>query len=191
MPKGFPDNRATSHVLRRRKVHPLCISTCCACAGSIMILPLLPVVNINNIIISIIIVDLGLPFSLPCRIKSYKVLRKRIAWAFGLREGASTCGISKAGFQLSGKWLESIVATANDSPWPLPRPSFSPPPELIQLERSTSQQHLLALFCPFPASTRVKHAGPPSQAGLRQPPLTSTFRLAANAANYVQRKMDM
>ena len=68
-----------------------------------------------------------------------------------------------------------------------PRPSSPPPPELIQ--RATTP---LGSVLPVPGVKGVynlrQHGSsmPPSQAGLRQPPSTSSFRSAANAANYAQ-----
>ena len=70
---------------------------------------------------------------------------------------------------------------------PPPRPSSPPPPELIQ--RATTP---LGSVLSVPGTKGVynlrQHGSsmPPSQAGLRQPPSTSSFRSAANAANYAQ-----
>ena len=70
---------------------------------------------------------------------------------------------------------------------PPPRPSSPPPPELIQ--RATTP---LGSVLSVPGGKGVynlrQHGSsmPPSQAVLRQPPSTSSFRSAANAANYAQ-----
>ena len=70
---------------------------------------------------------------------------------------------------------------------PPPRPSSPPPPELIQ--RATTP---LGSVLSVPGAKGIynlrQHGSsmPPSQAGLRQPPSTSSFRSAANAANYAQ-----
>jgi len=70
---------------------------------------------------------------------------------------------------------------------PPARPSSPPPPELIQ--RATTP---LGSVLSVPGAKGVynlrQHGSsmPPSQAGLRQPPSTSSFRSAANAANYAQ-----
>ena len=67
------------------------------------------------------------------------------------------------------------------------RPSSPPPPELIQ--RATTP---LGSVLSVPGTKGVynlrQHGSsmPPSQVGLRQPPSTSSFRSAANAANYAQ-----
>ena len=76
--------------------------------------------------------------------------------------------------------------TTSDSV-PPPRPSSPPPPELIQ--RATTP---LGSVLTVPGAKGVynlrQHGSsmPPSLAGLRQPPSTSSFRSAANAANYAQ-----
>ena len=70
---------------------------------------------------------------------------------------------------------------------PPPRPSSPPPPELIQ--RATTP---LGSVLSVPGAKGIynmrQHGSsmPPSQAGLRQPPSTSSFRSAANAANHAQ-----
>ena len=70
---------------------------------------------------------------------------------------------------------------------PPPRPSSPPPPDLIQ--RATTP---LGSVLSVPGARGIynlrQHGSsmPPSQAGLRQPPSTSSFRSAANAVNYAQ-----
>ena len=70
---------------------------------------------------------------------------------------------------------------------PPPRPSSPPPPELIH--RATTP---LGSVLSVPGAKGIynlrQHGSsmPPSQTGLRQPPSTSSFRSAANAANYAQ-----
>ncbi|KAF8962640.1 hypothetical protein BDZ97DRAFT_2059572 [Flammula alnicola] len=68
---------------------------------------------------------------------------------------------------------------------PPPRPSSPPPPELIQ--RATTPLGSV-LSVPGGKYSIRSHASsmPPSQAGLRQPPSTSSFRSAANAASHAQ-----
>ncbi|KAG6841489.1 hypothetical protein C0991_010347 [Blastosporella zonata] len=68
---------------------------------------------------------------------------------------------------------------------PPPRPSSPPPPELIQ--RATTPTFGSVLSVPGKGIYNFRQSGssmPPSQAGLRQPPSTSSFRSAANAAAY-------
>ncbi|KAG6908006.1 hypothetical protein DXG01_006541 [Tephrocybe rancida] len=70
---------------------------------------------------------------------------------------------------------------------PPPRPSSPPPPELIQ--RATTPTFGSVLSVPGKGGYNYRPSGssmPPSQAGLRQPPSTSSFRSAANAAAYAQ-----
>ncbi|KAG6873178.1 hypothetical protein C0995_001788 [Termitomyces sp. Mi166 len=70
---------------------------------------------------------------------------------------------------------------------PPPRPSSPPPPELIQ--RATTPTFGSMLSVPSKGTFNVRQHGasmPPSQAGLRQPPSTSSFRSAANAAAHAQ-----
>lgn len=79
---------------------------------------------------------------------------------------------------------ERRIHTSDGAPQ---RPSSPPPPELIQ--RATTP---LGSVLSVPGAKGVynlrQHGSsmPPSQAGLRQPPSTSSFRSAANAANYAQ-----
>ena len=74
-----------------------------------------------------------------------------------------------------------------ERPVPPQRPSSPPPPELIH--RATTP---LGSVLSVPGGKGVyntrQHGSsmPPSQTGLRQPPSTSSFRSAANAANYAQ-----
>jgi hypothetical protein len=70
-----------------------------------------------------------------------------------------------------------------------PRPSSPPPAELIQ--RATTPTYGSMLMLPGSAgkSTYIRQHGssmPPSAQSLRQPPSTSSFRSAANAAQYAQ-----
>jgi hypothetical protein len=70
---------------------------------------------------------------------------------------------------------------------PPPRPSSPPPPELIQ--RATTPLGSVLSVSGTKGVYNVRQHGssmPPSQVGLRQPPSTSSFRSAANAANYAQ-----
>ncbi|KAF8815724.1 hypothetical protein BYT27DRAFT_7079180 [Phlegmacium glaucopus] len=70
---------------------------------------------------------------------------------------------------------------------PPPRPSSPPPPELIQ--RATTPLGSVLSVPGVKGVYNLRQHGssmPPSQAGLRQPPSTSSFRSAANAANYAQ-----
>ena len=70
---------------------------------------------------------------------------------------------------------------------PPPRPSSPPPPELIQ--RATTPLGSVLSIPGAKGMYNVRQHGssmPPSQTGLRQPPSTSSFRSAANAANYAQ-----
>ena len=70
---------------------------------------------------------------------------------------------------------------------PPPRPSSPPPPELIQ--RATTPLGSILSVPGVKGVYNLRQHGssmPPSQAGLRQPPSTSSFRSAANAANYAQ-----
>lgn len=71
---------------------------------------------------------------------------------------------------------------------PPPRPSSPPPAELIQ--RATTPTFGTVLSVPGAKGLyNFRQSGssmPPSQAGLRQPPSTSSFRSAANAATYAQ-----
>ncbi|RDB29713.1 Nuclear migration protein NUM1, partial [Hypsizygus marmoreus] len=71
---------------------------------------------------------------------------------------------------------------------PPPRPSSPPPQELIQ--RATTPTFGAVLSVPGGKGVyNFRQSGssmPPSQAGLRQPPSTSSFRSAANAAAYAQ-----
>ena len=71
---------------------------------------------------------------------------------------------------------------------PPPRPSSPPPAELIQ--RATTPTFGAVLSVPGAKGLyNLRQSGssmPPSQAGLRQPPSTSSFRSAANAAAHAQ-----
>ncbi|KAF8155589.1 hypothetical protein B0H34DRAFT_783418 [Crassisporium funariophilum] len=71
---------------------------------------------------------------------------------------------------------------------PPPRPSSPPPAELIQRATTPLGQ---VLSVPNGKGYYRPHGSsmPPSQANLRQPPSTSSFRSAANAANYAQGSM--
>ena len=70
---------------------------------------------------------------------------------------------------------------------PPPRPSSPSPPELIQ-QATTPLGSVLSVPGAKGVYNLRQHGSsmPPSQAGLRQPPSTSSFRSAANAANYAQ-----
>lgn len=71
-----------------------------------------------------------------------------------------------------------------------PRPSSPPPPELIH--RATTPTFGAALSIPRGTGQRQHGSSmPPMQPGLRQPPSTSSFRSAANAASYAQHSMGM
>ncbi|KAJ7204776.1 hypothetical protein GGX14DRAFT_500974 [Mycena pura] len=72
---------------------------------------------------------------------------------------------------------------------PPPRPSSPPPPELIQ--RATTPTFGSVLMLPGKSSYVRQHGSslPPSQS-LRQPPSTSSFRSAANAATYAQQSLN-
>ncbi|KAF7426385.1 hypothetical protein PC9H_008753 [Pleurotus ostreatus] len=67
---------------------------------------------------------------------------------------------------------------------PPPRPSSPPPPELIQ--RATTPTFGSVLNVPGRPKQILRQHGsmPPPQDGLRQPPSTSSFRSAANAASH-------
>lgn len=70
---------------------------------------------------------------------------------------------------------------------PPPRPSSPPPPELVQ--RATTPTFGSVLTVPGKGTYNVRQHGssmPPSQAGLRPLPSTSSFRSAANAAAHAQ-----
>ncbi|KAJ7689390.1 hypothetical protein B0H17DRAFT_1331737 [Mycena rosella] len=73
---------------------------------------------------------------------------------------------------------------------PPPRPSSPPPPELIQRATTPTFGSMLMLPGSMGRSSYVRQHGssmPPSaQHSLRQPPSTSSFRSAANAAAYAQ-----
>lgn len=79
------------------------------------------------------------------------------------------------------------TSTTSSRDVPPPRPSSPPPPELIQ--RATTPTFSAVLNVPGgrPFGLRPHGASmPPSQAGIRQPPSTSSFRSAANAAARAQ-----
>ncbi|KAJ7064963.1 hypothetical protein C8F01DRAFT_1128938 [Mycena amicta] len=76
---------------------------------------------------------------------------------------------------------------------PPPRPSSPPPPELIQ--RATTPTFGSVLMLPGSAgrSSYIRQHGssmPPSAQSLRQPPSTSSFRSAANAAVYANQRKE-
>lgn len=79
------------------------------------------------------------------------------------------------------------TSTTSSRDVPPPRPSSPPPPELIQ--RATTPTFGAVLNVPGGRPFGLRQHGssmPPSQAGLRQPPSTSSFRSAANAATRAQ-----
>ncbi|KAH7868951.1 uncharacterized protein C8R40DRAFT_1132791 [Lentinula edodes] len=72
---------------------------------------------------------------------------------------------------------------------PPPRPSSPPPPELIQRATTPTFGSVLSVPGGKGNGFALRQHGssmPPSQAGLRQPPSTSSFRSAANATAYHQ-----
>ncbi|KAH8084310.1 hypothetical protein BXZ70DRAFT_957639 [Cristinia sonorae] len=76
-----------------------------------------------------------------------------------------------------------IPVLSNASEIPPPRPSSPPPPELIQRATTPTFGSVLQASGGRQFGLRVHGSSmPPSQQGLRQPPSTSSFRSAANAA---------
>ncbi|THH27443.1 hypothetical protein EUX98_g6745 [Antrodiella citrinella] len=74
-----------------------------------------------------------------------------------------------------------LPTTSHDIP--PPRPSSPPPPELIQRATTPTFGSVLSVPGVRPFGLRSHGSSmPPSQQGLRQPPSTSSFRSAANAA---------
>ncbi|KAI0792533.1 hypothetical protein C8Q75DRAFT_849873 [Abortiporus biennis] len=69
---------------------------------------------------------------------------------------------------------------------PPPRPSSPPPPELIQRATTPTFGAVLSVPGGRPFGLRQHGSSLPPQAGLRQPPSTSSFRSAANAASRAQ-----
>ncbi|KAF8328184.1 uncharacterized protein EI90DRAFT_3065826 [Cantharellus anzutake] len=68
------------------------------------------------------------------------------------------------------------------SSMPPPRPTSPPPPELIQRATTPTFGRQSSLLVPPNRANRPGSSIPPSQAGLRQPPSTGSFRSAANGA---------
>ncbi|KAG1747402.1 coiled-coil protein [Suillus lakei] len=81
-----------------------------------------------------------------------------------------------------------IATTSSVSDGPPPRPSSPPPPELIQRATTPTFGTMLSVHGRGGAYGPRQHGSsmPPPQSNLRQPPSTSSFRSAANAAAYAQ-----
>ncbi|KAJ3823527.1 hypothetical protein F5880DRAFT_1566576 [Lentinula raphanica] len=79
--------------------------------------------------------------------------------------------------------------SSSSSDVPPPRPSSPPPAELIQRATTPTFGSVLSVPGVKGSGFALRQHGssmPPSQAGLRQPPSTSSFRSAANATNHNQ-----
>ncbi|KAG1730816.1 coiled-coil protein [Suillus paluster] len=79
------------------------------------------------------------------------------------------------------------ATTSSASDAPPPRPSSPPPPELIQRATTPTFGSMLSVHGRGSYGPRQHGSSmPPPQSNLRQPPSTSSFRSAANAAAYAQ-----